>query len=151
MSEKFNLLISNYTHNLDDSYPIVFLSGKMAGLTYEERTGWRNRLASRIQKYCTIADPTRFDPDNPDPEYQDYAYRWDLEQIINCRYFVINLDYQSSVGTAQEIMFAWLCGKEILGLKTNKEPLHPWYENKINVMFNNIEDLGDYILDYEFV
>lgn len=124
-----------------------FLSGGMTGLTKEERTKWRSDV--RIHGIYFI-DPTIFDPDNSDPEYQQKGYEYCIEGIINCDFVIVNLDNQTSVGTAQEIMLAWLLSKPIIGLYTKDEPLHPWYKNKLNVLYDNIDELKIFLHSWKY-
>ena len=142
-NDRLEVLVQKYKVEAD--CPIIFLSGAMTGLSQKEQTGWREALKERFVNNYQFFDPTVFDAEDESDEVQQLAHEYDICGIINCDYFVVNLNKaKTSVGTCQEIMLAWLLGKQILGFfetKDLEEPLHPWIKNKLNNKFNSIETL----------
>lgn len=132
-------------YKLEVNCPIIFLSGAMTGLSLKEQTGWREALKERFVNNYQCFDPTVFDAEDESDEVQQMAHEYDICGIINCDYFVVNLNKaKTSVGTCQEIMLAWLLGKDIIGFFENEdlvEPLHPWIENKLNKKFKRMDTL----------
>ena len=124
-------------------YPTIFLSGAMTGLTEKEQKCWREYLKGYLRNIYLIIDPTVFDAEDDNEETQRLGHDYDLFGIINCNYFVVK-----SVGTCQEIMFAWLLKKPILGFWESKECaqlLHPWIKNKLSNQFLSIDALKLYL------
>ena len=78
------------------------------------------------------------------------AEEFDLSAIINSEYIVVNLkNIEKSVGTCQEVMFAWLLNKKILGFFPKEEDvkdLHYWINSKLTIQFHSIEALKTYLL-----
>lgn len=144
---KIDELIKKYRSPVKMETPVCFLSGGMTGLTKEERCEWRDQV--QIDGVLFI-DPTVYDPDNLDPDYQQRGYEYCLNGIVNCDIVVVNLNNQKSVGTAQEIMLAWLLDKPIIGLYNSDEPLHSWYKNKLMSLFNNIGTLRLYLKSWAY-
>lgn len=130
-------------------YPTIFLSGAMTGLTEKEQKCWREYLKGYLRDIYLIIDPTVFDAEDDNEETQRLGHDYDLSGIINCNYFVVNLNKAAqSVGTCQEIMFAWLLKKPILGFWESKECaqiLHPWIKNKLSNQFLSIDALKLYL------
>ena len=142
-----------HSYNILCESPIIFLSGAMTGLSDEEQKGWRVNLTQYFNNQYMLIDPTVFDAESENEEAQRIGHDYDLCGITNCNYFVINLNnVTQSVGTCQEIMYAWLLYKPILGFWENEElvqPLHPWIRNKLSKHFSSIEDLKTYLqLEY---
>lgn len=142
-NDRLDDLVQKY--KLEINCPIIFLSGAMTGLSLKEQTGWREGLKERFVNNYQFFDPTVFDAEDESDEVQQMAHEYDICGIINCDYFVVNLNKaKTSVGTCQEIMLAWLLGKDIIGFFENEdlvEPLHPWIENKLNKKFKTIDTL----------
>lgn len=142
-NDRLEVLVQKYKVEAD--CPTIFLSGAMTGLSLKEQTGWREALKERFMNNYQFFDPTVFDAEDESDEVQQMAHEYDICGIINCDYFVVNLNKaKTSVGTCQEIMLAWLLGKDIIGFFENEdlvEPLHPWIENKLNKKFKRMDTL----------
>lgn len=113
-NDRLDDLVQRY--KLEVNCPIIFLSGAMTGLSPKEQTGWREALKKHFVNNYQFFDPTVFDAEDESDEVQQMAHEYDICGIINCDYFVVNLNKaKTSVGTCQEIMLAWLLGKDIIG------------------------------------
>ena len=150
-NDRLEVLVQKYKAEAD--CPTIFLSGAMTGLSLKEQTEWREVLKKHFMGHYQFFDPTVFNAEDESDEVQQLAYAYDICGIINCNYFVVNLNKaKTSVGTCQEIMLAWLLRKEIIGFfetKDLEEPLHPWIKNKLNNKFNSIETLTMFLtLEY---
>lgn len=135
------------------SMPVIFLSGAMTGLSELEQKNWREYFNDHFEGTYYIIDPTVFDAEDEDKETQELGHVYDLYGIINCDYFIVNLNKAAqSVGTCQEIMFAWLLKKPIIGFWESKDlvqPLHPWIENKLTNKMKSIDTVRMYLqLEY---
>jgi len=135
------------------SMPVIFLSGAMTGLSELEQKKWRKYFIDHFEGTYYIIDPTVFDAEDEDKETQELGHVYDLYGIINCDYFIVNLNKAvQSVGTCQEIMFAWLLKKPIIGFWESKDlvqPLHPWIENKLTNKMVSIDTVRMYLqLEY---
>lgn len=150
MNTRLNDLVEKYSHDYSKYKPFIFLSGAMTGLTHEEQVGWRDDLKDEFSYKYHLFDPTQYDPQKDDDDYQKIAEEFDLSAIINSEYIVVNLkNIEKSVGTCQEVMFAWLLNKKILGVFPKKEDvkdLHYWINSKLTIQFHSIEALKTYLL-----
>lgn len=144
MSRLDDLILKHHVpENGHDVQKWIFLSGGMTGLTPEQQRGWREKIKTTLKHKYFYFDPTIFDVDNTDPEYQRKGYDYCVSGIINCDIFIINLNgAEKSVGTCQEIMLAWLMGKKIWGVWTGeKYESHPWIKQKLTAEYNSLEEL----------
>ena len=133
----------------------VFLSGGMTGLTEEEasywRTGFKLENVHEGNNFIFI-DPTYlYTPsNNSDQLYEKEAMKYDLYWIKYSDVIIINFNSLSSIGTAQEIMYAYTLNKPIIGMipEENYSSLHPWYKEEIDKLFiykNTKEELNNII------
>lgn len=148
---RLDWLVDRY--EIEKDKPAIFLSGAMTGLSEDEQKGWRDTLKMRFGDKYIFFDPTIFDAEDTSDKAQQIAHDYDIESIAQCDYFIVNLNkVETSVGTCQEIMLAWLLEKTILGFFENPdlvEPLHPWIENKLNNKFKRMDTLVMYLtLEY---
>ena len=137
----------------------IFLSGGMTGLTEEEASGWRTsfKLNNIIQDSPFIfIDPTYyyFPTDKTTQEYEKEAMNYDLYLVKHSDLIIVNFNSLLSVGTAQEVAYACVLGKPIIGMiEENKyDQLHPWYKEECMKIFkydlNKLEETIEKIMKY---
>lgn len=140
---------------------MVFLSGAMSGLTYEEYTGWREYAKEALAYDCEVvfSPPDKYNFENQDEydserEIMDY----DLYQVEKSDVLIVNFDGNpASIGTAAEVVKAHVIGVPVIGYISEKRycELHPWLENCCNKLFietedgmNRFDDLLYYVKSY---
>ena len=136
---------------------IIYLAGKMSGLSIEEMSKWRREFTYKFECYCTknyidnpfkIVTPTDYysfeeKKHKTEREVMDY----DLWIVKNSTLVVVNLDYPNSLGTAIELYEANKhCGIPVIGFGTTIN--HPWIEECLNVKFDTMEEVIDYIIEF---
>ena len=151
------------------SKPIIFLSGGMTGLSDHEACHWRTLFKlENVYNTYTFIDPTQlyFPTESPpdDTSVQNYeleAMKYDLYWVKKADVIVVNFNSLSSIGTAQETMYAHMLGKPIIGMipKDKYDQLHPWYKEEAIKIFQyedteedllkTVSHIYDYI--YRFV
>ena len=110
-----------------------------------------------------IIDPTEFyEYGRSKHNNEKEVMRFDLRSAINSDVLLVNLkDLDKSIGTSDEIFYAYLHNKPIIGfMKTDgskldeyesKKLLHPWkYEqiDRIETGYYALENAVNYIVDY---
>ena len=126
----------------------IFLSGGMTGLTEEEASGWRTsfKLNNAVQDDTPFIfiDPTYyyFPTDKTTQEYEKEAMNYDLYLVKHSDLIIVNFNSLSSIGTAQELMFAHTLNKPIIGMieEDKYEQLHPWYKEECMKIFKYDSD-----------
>lgn len=144
---RLDWLVDRY--EIEKDKPTIFLSGAMTGLSEDEQKGWRDTLKMRFEDKYIFFDPTIFDAEDTSDKAQQIAHDYDIESIAQCDYFIVNLNkVETSVGTCQEIMLAWLLSKKIIGFFPTGnlvKPLHPWIKNKLTFKMHNMKALSTFL------
>lgn len=112
----------------------IYLAGAMGcyGKNYEKSEDWRKKATSlfHLHGYHKVFDPTlyyRYGCDYHKTEKE--IMRYELAQLKKCDVCLVNLDdYDKSVGTIQEIFYAFQNNIPIVGFmeKYKIENIHPW-------------------------
>lgn len=135
----------------------IFLSGGMTGLTKKEASHWRTLFKMADIYQCIIfKDPTYlYEPsDNTDQLYEKEAMRYDLYCVKQSDVIIVNFNSLSSIGTAQEVMYAHILNKPIIGMveKDKYDQLHPWYKEECIKIFKykpeELEKIINEIIEY---
>lgn len=136
---------------------IIYLAGKMSGLSVEEMCRWRNEFKLKFKNHCkqegihnpfNIVSPTDFysfeeKKHKTEKEVMDY----DLWLIKNSTLIVVNLDYPNSLGTAIELYEGNKhCGIPVIGFGTTEN--HPWIEECVSIKFNTMNEVINYIFEF---
>ena len=143
----------------------VFLSGGMSNIPEEDSKKWRrlfkqvgclNSSVAPISLRQIYIDPTKlYKPSNPyDQAYEREAMNYDFYCVKEADVIVVNFNSLLSVGTAQEIAYACVLGKPIIGMiEENKyDQLHPWYKEECFKIFkynsNELKETIEKIIKY---
>jgi hypothetical protein len=137
---------------------IIYLAGKMSGLSIEEMSQWRNEFKIKFnQQFANslyisipfnIVSPTDYysfaeKKHKTEKEVMDY----DLWIVKNSTLVVVNLDYPNSIGTAIELYEANKhCGTPVIGFGTTIN--HPWIEECVTVKYDTMDEVIEYILEF---
>ena len=73
---------------------------------------------------------------------------FDLYHVKTSNLIIMNFNDMRSIGSAIELAIAHERGIPVIGLNENKQQLHPWQYCACLKIFNNMEDLLDYIKRY---
>lgn len=99
-------------------------------------------------------DPTKFYSYNDSSYTEKEVMRYDLKQLKNSDIVLVNLDsIDMSIGTAQEILYAYLLNIPIIGFIEDEEStyIHPWVKEEVDKIFvgeNSKDEAVDYIKTY---
>lgn len=122
---------------------IVYCAGAMscyygtdkANYPYE----WRKKAKDYVNKYCSdisIISPTDYYEIGKDYHLTEKeVMRFDLRAVRDCDVVLVNLDdLDKSLGTSDEIIYAYLRGTPIIGFTSAKDTskVHPWKIEQIN-------------------
>ena len=143
----------------------IFLSGGMSNIPEEDSKKWRrlfkqfkykNDPSCRYSQHYNFINPTTlYKPSDPyDPALEKEAMAYDLFCVKQADVIVVNFNSLSSIGTAQEIMYAHTLNKPIVGMiEENKyNQLHPWYKEECIKIFkykpDELEETIKTIIEY---
>ena len=134
----------------------IYLSGGMCGLTFEQQSGWRNRLQKAI-KYNRepLKNPIFFSPPNFYCPTLPKAYKsekevmeFDLYNLRNSDIVVVNFNAPNSIGTAMELIMAKESHIPVIGLNESGVELHPWLIECCTRMCDTFTELVDHVVDF---
>ena len=133
--------------------------GKFGKDNFDEGNKWR--------KYCKQALETcecdfRVRAVNPNdyfnfvdepPQYntQDEVMRLDLHKLRNSNLVIANFNDMYSLGSMAEIAIAYDRNIPIIGLNESEQELHPWQICMPERIFNNIDEMLDYIINFYLI
>ena len=136
---------------------IIYLAGKMSGLSIEEMCRWRNEFKLKFKNRCKqelIHNPFRIVSPTDYYSFEEKKHKterevmdYDLWIVRNSKLIVVNLDYPNSLGTAIELYEANKhCGIPVIGFGAVVN--HPWIEECVNVKFDTMDEVVDYIMEF---
>ena len=137
----------------------IYLSGgmqKYGSENFDESNGWRLYCQKVLQSYdsnlCVeVINPNDYFNFQDDPKQydtQDEVMRFDLYKLRNSDLVIVNFNDVSSLGTMAEIAIAYDRNIPIIGLDKEKQNLHPWQTSMCERIFNNMNDMLDYVEDF---
>lgn len=129
----------------------IYLSGTIAGLTFEEANKWRSEVTEKLRDFgIQTLNPLRgrmfvnSDEEGRDP-YE--IVQRDLRDLRDCDFVLAYMD-SPSVGTSMEIMQAYSVEKKSVVLVSGNSKLldHPWLRVTCTSMFETLDKAIEYII-----
>ncbi len=120
---------------------------------------WREEVKEYVKKHyenITITSPTDFyEIGKNDHKSESEVMRFDIRMVREADVILVNLkDLYASLGTSDEIFYAFIKGKPIIGFGDNEEDinkLHPWKMEQIDRIEtgkDSMKNALDYIYRY---
>ena len=81
-------------------------------------------------------------------EYEKEAMEFDLDKVRKSDLIIINFNDMYSLGSMAELAIAYERRIPVLGLDIDKQKLHPWEKLMCNKIFDDIDHLLDYTIDF---
>ena len=136
----------------------IYLSGGMQKFgkdNFEEGNKWRKYCKNALEicecdykvKVCNPNDLFNF-KDEPQYETVREVMNLDLHKLRNSDLVIINFNDKWSLGTMSEIAIAYDRGIPVIGLNEIEQELHSWQVCMCERIFNNIDEMLDYIEDF---
>lgn len=139
---------------------IIYLSGGMGKFgkdNFDIGDSWRRYCKKTLESYESkqykvfCENPNNyfnFTQDPPLYKSPREVMELDLFKLRNSDLVIINFNDPSSLGSMSEIAIAYDRKIPIIGLNIPKEDLHPWEECMCNRIFNDIDEMLDYVEDF---
>lgn len=136
----------------------VYLSGGMQSFgkeQFDKGNDWRKYFKNTLENYYGIYKVSVFNPNDKfnfkdEPRYisENEVMRYDLYQLRNADLIIVNFNVPKSLGTMAEIAIGYDRGIPILGLNEDKAVLHSWQIGFCERIFENTDDLLDYVEEF---
>ena len=130
--------------------------GKFGKDNFDEGNKWRKYCKQTLETHECNYKVTAINPndyfnfvDEP-PHYksQNEVMRLDLHKLRNSDLVIANFNDMYSLGSMSEIAIAYDRGIPVIGLNEENQELHPWQVCMCERIFNNIDEMLDYIEDF---
>ena len=130
--------------------------GKFGKENFFEGNRWRRYCKQALENYeCNyrvvavnpndyfnfVDEPHRYNTQNE-------VMRLDLHKLRNSNLVIINFNDMYSLGSMAEIAIAYDRGLPVIGLNESNQELHPWQICMCERIFNDIDEMIDYIEDF---
>lgn len=120
----------------------VYLAGGITGIDIREAVDWRVKVQNLLKEEAEVFNPIFDSPVGSDQRpYQ--LYRLKHSDVV-----LVNFNTPSSIGTAQELAYADAYGIPVVGLNAEHCRLHPWLEQSCLIIFDDMNDVLEYLRDY---
>ena len=137
----------------------IYLAGGMGKFgkdNFEESNKWRTYCKNTLENFegnyqAEVINPNSYYNfvDNPrryvsEKEIMDF----DINKVRNSDLIISNFNAQKSLGTMAEIAIAYERRIPVIGLNEDFDELHPWQIEMCTRIFNNIDEMLDYVEDF---
>lgn len=140
---------------------VIYLAGGMGKFgkeNFRESNQWRVELSKMLspEPYTKLVqtinpnDYFNFYDNIPAYESDREVMEFDLHKVKKSDLIIVNFNDPYSLGTMAEMSLAYELKKPILGLceDADKNELHPWQKCMCNRIFNNKDNLVEYVWDF---
>ena len=141
------------------SEKIIYLSGgmmKFGNDNFDEENKWREYCRQALENCECDYKVKCFNPnsyfsfksDAPEYSSETEVMRFDLYNLRKSDLVIVNYNDKKSLGTTSEVAIAYDRGIPVIALNENGGRLHPWQICMTERIFNNIDEMLDYIEDF---
>ena len=137
--------------------------GKFGKNEFDKGNSWRVYCGKELRDFvknwrtnCTVKvhnpnDYYNFLQNPPLYDNQREVMEFDLNLVRHSDLIIINFNDVYSLGSMAELAIAYEKRIPIIGLNIDRQVLHPWQECMCNRIFNDIDELLDYVEDFYLV
>lgn len=137
----------------------IYLAGGMGKFgkdNFSEGNAWRIYCKNQLEDFecsykITIVNPNdyfNFIEEPPAYKTQREIMEFDLNKVRNSDLIIVNFNDMYSLGTMSEIAISYENRTPIIGLDIDNQNLHPWQIEMTNRIFNDIDEMLNYIKCY---
>ena len=137
--------------------------GKFGKNEFDKGNSWRVYCGKELRDFvknwrtnCTVKvhnpnDYYNFLQNPPLYDNQREVMEFDLNLVRHSDLIIINFNDVYSLGSMAELAIAYERRIPIIGLDVDRQILHPWQWKMCNRIFNDIDELLDYVEDFYLV
>lgn len=130
--------------------------GKFGKDNFEEGNKWRTYCKNALETCECNYNVSAINPnsyfnflDEPKRyETQREVMEFDLHKLRTSDLVIVNFNDMYSLGSMAELAIAYERKIPIVGLDINKQDLHPWEVEMCNRIFDDIDEMLDYVEDF---
>lgn len=133
----------------------IYLAGGMTGLSYSEQVLWRNRVKRCLEdsydcdmyNVCVINPADYFNFEETKHITEKEIVNFDLHKLRNSNLVIVNFNDPKSLGTMAELAIAYEHRIPVIGLNEENKKLHPWQYEFCERIFDDFDEMLDYVED----
>lgn len=133
--------------------------GKFGRENFDEGNQWRIQCKYELKNFegnynVKVINPNsyfNFIDEPPTYKSQREIMEFDLNKVRNADLIIANFNDMYSLGTMSEIAIAYEKRIPIIGLDVDKQKLHPWQIEMSNRIFNDINEMLEYVKQYYLI
>lgn len=130
--------------------------GKFGKENFDEANRWRKYCENTLETYDGDFNVKTINPNNyfnfvdEPPRYKSNkeVMELDLHKVRMSDLVIINFNDIYSLGSMSELAIAYERRIPIVGLNETKQKLHPWQEEMCVRIFDDIDEMLDYVEDF---
>ena len=130
--------------------------GKFGKDNFDEGNKWRVYCKNALENYecdykinvCNPNDYFNFKEEPPKYETQREVMELDIHKVRTSDLLIINFNDMWSLGSMAELAIAYERRIPAIGLNIGKQNLHPWQKEMCTRIFEDINEMLDYVEDF---
>jgi nucleoside 2-deoxyribosyltransferase len=130
--------------------------GKFGKENFDQGNAWRKYCKQALENYeCNykvrVVNPNdyfNFVDEPPQYKTQSEVMNLDLYKLRHSDLVIVNFNDMYSLGSMAELAIAHERRIPVVGLDVHKQELHPWQIEMTERIFDNIDEMLDYIEDF---
>ena len=133
----------------------IYMAGGMSNMSLAEQNNWRIKVKKYLESYdcdykVKCINPVEyyntFDSTTYDSDLE--VMNFDLHKLKTSNLVIMNFNNMNSLGSMAELAISYDRGIPVIGLNESEQQLHPWQYCMTSKVFNNMDDMLDYIKRY---
>lgn len=130
--------------------------GKFGKENFDKGNAWRRYCKQALETYecdfkVNVINPNdyfNFIDEPPQYKSQSEVMNLDLHKLRNSDLIIANFNDMYSLGSMAELAIAHERSIPVIGLDIDNQNLHPWQRCMCERIFNDIDEMLDYIQDF---
>lgn len=133
--------------------------GKFGKENFDEGNQWRIICKDSLENFegkfnVKVINPNdyfNFKEEPPAYKTQREIMEFDLNKVRNADLIIVNFNDMYSLGTMSEIAIAYEKRIPIIGFDLDNQTLHPWQIEMSNRIFDDIDEMLEYVQHYYLI
>ena len=129
--------------------------GKFGKDNFDAGNNWRKYCKYTLENFESNKNVTVINPNDyfnflEEPRYasEREVMEFDLYKLRSSDLIIINFNDKYSLGSMAELAIAYERRIPVIGLDIDNQELHAWQVEMCNRIFNNVDEMLDYVEDF---
>ena len=129
--------------------------GKFGKENFDKCNNWRKYCKYTLENFESNKKVTAINPndyynfvDEPRYKSEKEIMEFDLHKVRESDLVIINFNDMYSLGSMAELAIAYERRVPVIGLDIDNQSLHPWQVEMCSRIFNDVDEMLDYVEDF---